>query len=247
MYPHTEDATGDRRQVDVDERHPDRARDDQPDYEVQQDEARRAEQYGDAPANQPDYAAGETADPNRTAEYGEPPAGQEEYAEPGERGQAPEYAEPAYRHDQPGGPTGYAEPDRAERPAGDLPDEPSAVTDETADQTSADRPAGEAVTGTHADQEPTQRAPQPTDGWQLFTTEDSDNLRSRWIELQGSFVDDPRQAVERAEQLVSEVVQTVTDRFDERRNELATQSADTEELRLAMHRYRAFFRQLLGG
>jgi hypothetical protein len=231
MYPNTEGATGDRRQVDVDEQHPDRTRDDQTDHNVQLEEARRAEQQGDdTPTGQYDYAAGE-ADPNRTAEYGEPAAGQvgqEGYAQPaGERGQAPEYDDPAYRHDQPDGSTGYAEPERAERPAEDLRDEPVAVT--------------------YAEQEPTQRAPQPTDEWQLFGTENLDSLRSRWTELQGSFVDDPRKAVEQAEQLVSEVVQTITDRFNERRNELQTQSADTEELRLAIHRYRAFFRQLLGG
>lgn len=232
MYPHSE--SDDRRQVDVDERHPDRARDDQLDYEAQHEQAQRAGQHDDLPAGQHDYADGETTDADRAAEYGEPPAGQQEYGEPaGEHGQAREYAEPDYRHDRPGGSTGYAEPDRDER--------------QTAEQTSADRPAGDGATGVHADQEPTQRAPQTTGGWQLFATEDADHLRSRWTELQGSFVDDPRQAVEQAEQLVSEVVQTVNDRFNERKNELATQSADTEELRLAMHRYRVFFRQVLSG
>jgi hypothetical protein len=240
MYPQTEGATDDRRQVSVDE-DPDRTRDDRLDRDDQLDEARRAEQHGDTPADQPDYSAdqpdysaGETADPDRTAEYGEPVGqqGREEYAQPAdERGQAPEYADPAYQHDQANGSTGYVEPDRAERPG----DEPAADA------------STDVSTGAYATGEPAQRAPQSSDEWQLFGTENLDSLRSRWIELQGSFVDDPRKAVEQAEQLVSEVVQTVTERFNERRNDLQTSSADTEELRLAMQRYRAFFRQLLGG
>jgi hypothetical protein len=76
----------------------------------------------------------------------------------------------------------------------------------------------------------------------------ADSLRFRWTELQGAFVDDPRQTVEHAERLVNEVVETLTDRFNERKKELQTQgSPDTEELRLAMVRYRTFFSQLLGG
>lgn len=178
MYPNTEDAPGDRRQVGVDE-HP---RDDQLD-------ARQDEQYGEAPA---------------------------------------------------GNQEGYAEPERVERPGGDLRDEPAAPTDGAP----ADRPA---YASTDAYTEPTERVPQSTDDWQLFGTEDADSLRSRWIELQGMFVDDPRQAVEQAERLVSKVVQTITDRFDERRKELQTKgSPDTEELRLVMVRYRTFFGQLLG-
>jgi hypothetical protein len=221
MYPHTEDAPGDRRQVDVDE-HP---RDDQLD-------ARRDEQYGETPAGQRDSSTGETADPDRT--YGEPASDQDRPSG---------YGEPASDQDTAGDQEGYAEPERAERPGGDLRDEPAAAPTNGA---SADRPAY-ASTGVSIG--PTQRAPQSTDDWQLFGTEDADGLRSRWTELQGTFVDDPRQAVEQAERLVSEVVQTLTDRFDERKKELQTQgeSPDTEELRLAMVRYRTFFRQLLGG
>jgi hypothetical protein len=197
MYPHTENAPGDRRQVDVDE-HP---RDDQPD-------ARQDEQYGEAPTDQRDYGTGETAFPDRT--YGEPASGQEGFAEP-------------------------------ERPGGDVRDGPVAAPTNGAP---VDRPATDAPAYTG----PTERAPQPTDDWQLFGTEDADSLRSRWTELQGAFVDDPRQTVEHAEQLVGEVVQTLTDRFNERKKELQTQgSPDTEELRLAMIRYRTFFKQLLGG
>jgi hypothetical protein len=212
MYPHTENAPGDRRQVDVDE-HP---RDDQLD-------ARQDEQYGETPAGQRDYGTGETADPDRT--YGEPASDQD---------RTPGYGEPA------GDQEGYAEP---ERPGSDLRDEPAAAPTNGAP---VDRPAADADAPAHTG--PAERAPQPTDDWQLFGTEDADSLRSRWTELQGAFVDDPRQTVEHAEQLVSEVVQTLTDRFNERKKELQTQgSPDTEELRLAMVRYRTFFKQLLGG
>jgi len=263
MYPQTEGATDDRRQVDVDE-HP---------HDDQLDAQRDERPYGDTSAGQHDYGTGEAADPDRT--HGEPASDQDRTAEHGEpAADREERSEPAWEHERVSEPAGghgsagYAESEFGQRPGDDLRDESAAastddavrdepvvastddaVRDEPAaastDEAPADRPAAEAPVGAYTG--PAERPVQPADVWQLFAAEDADNLRSRWSELQGSFVDDPKHALDQAEQLVDEVVQTVTDRFNERRNELQGHgSADTEDLRLAVIRYRVFFRQLLG-
>jgi len=235
MYPHTEDATDERRQVDVDE-HP---------SEEPQD-AQQHDQYGETPAGEHDYGTAEAGFTGQA--YGEPATGQDrtwEHGEPAadqEEADQEEYAEPSGHHDQLNGSAGNAEPE-LDRPGDDSREEPADET--SAGDTAAQAPADAASAGADTGE---QRAPQPTDSWQLFGTEDADNLRSRWAELQGSFVDDPKQAVQQAEQFVNEVVQTVTDRFNERKKDLqAHGSADTEQMRLAMIRYRGFFRQMLGG
>ncbi|MGV0836533.1 hypothetical protein [Mycolicibacterium thermoresistibile] len=75
-------------------------------------------------------------------------------------------------------------------------------------------------------------------------------LRSRWDEVQAGFVDDPQQCVQQADRLVSDVVDRVTARFEEARTRLEAQwargeQASTEDLRLALKRYRTFFQRLL--
>jgi hypothetical protein len=78
-----------------------------------------------------------------------------------------------------------------------------------------------------------------------------DDLRRRWSELQVSFVDDPRNAVQQAHQLVTQLVNDLTDTFTRERSNLESQwsggrEADTEALRVALQRYRSFFNRLLG-
>ena len=77
-----------------------------------------------------------------------------------------------------------------------------------------------------------------------------EDYRSRWHDIQAEFVDHPRQAVEEADGLVSEVMQELSKVFtDERRNLEAQwdtgEDADTEDLRVALTRYRSFFERLL--
>jgi hypothetical protein len=79
--------------------------------------------------------------------------------------------------------------------------------------------------------------------------EESDFQR-RWEEIQTRFVDDPRQAVEDADALVAGVMQRIADGFAQARDGLEGQwsrgeDVGTEELRVALQRYRAFFRRLL--
>jgi hypothetical protein len=76
-------------------------------------------------------------------------------------------------------------------------------------------------------------------------------LRRRWAEIQTEFVDDPRTSVRHAHGMVAEVVNELTETFTRERNDLESQwnrqeQPDTEALRVALQRYRAFFNRLLG-
>lgn len=84
----------------------------------------------------------------------------------------------------------------------------------------------------------------------LFMPGDADDFRSRWREIQGQFVDEPRHAVEKADELVSGVIERLTDTFSKERAKLEQEwgqgkDASTEDLRQALRRYRSFFDRLL--
>ena len=44
----------------------------------------------------------------------------------------------------------------------------------------------------------------------LLDLEESEHFRTRWNEIQGKFVDEPRSAVQQADALVSEVIEKIT-------------------------------------
>ena len=95
----------------------------------------------------------------------------------------------------------------------------------------------------------TAEAGEPTD-ITLFADNDRSSLRSRWDDVQAGFVDDPRECVQKADALVSDVVQQLTDGFSDARSRLEAQwargeEASTEDLRQALKRYREFFERLL--
>jgi hypothetical protein len=76
------------------------------------------------------------------------------------------------------------------------------------------------------------------------------DFRARWSSIQTAFVDEPRQAVREADQLVQSVVKTLADRFTHQREELYKQwdrgdNVSTEDLRIAVQHYRNFFDRLL--
>ncbi|MEW2503148.1 hypothetical protein AB0878_22040 [Amycolatopsis sp. NPDC047767] len=84
----------------------------------------------------------------------------------------------------------------------------------------------------------------------LFEGGDVDRFRHRWQEVQTGFVDDPRRAVRDADELVASVISSLAETFAEHKGELEAQWRDgepaTEDLRIALRRYRSFFDQLLG-
>jgi hypothetical protein len=84
----------------------------------------------------------------------------------------------------------------------------------------------------------------------LFPENESTNFRSRWTEIQAAFVDEPRRAVEQADALVAEVIKRLASSFADERSKLEGQwgrgdNVSTEDLRVALQRYRAFFDRLL--
>jgi len=84
----------------------------------------------------------------------------------------------------------------------------------------------------------------------LFEPEAAERFRVEWQRIQTGFVDDPKDAVQGADHLLAEVLQSLAGTFTERKHELEEQwhgesEALTEDLRLALRRYRTFFNQLL--
>lgn len=84
----------------------------------------------------------------------------------------------------------------------------------------------------------------------LFSQDETKNLRSQWDSVQVGFVDEPRQAVERADALVAGAMKRLAEMFAAERERLEKQwdrgdSVSTEELRQALRRYRSFFGRLL--
>jgi hypothetical protein len=96
---------------------------------------------------------------------------------------------------------------------------------------------------------PTETA-EPSPDESLFDADKLSGLRSRWTDIQAEFVDDPRQCVQNADGLVSDVVDQLTARFSAALSRLEEQWArgeevSTEDLRVALRRYRGFFERLL--
>jgi hypothetical protein len=84
----------------------------------------------------------------------------------------------------------------------------------------------------------------------LFAGDEAQSFRSRWEDVQRGFVDEPRESVQKADDLVSDLVERLTNGFAETRSGLEQQwnkgeEASTEDLRIALTRYRAFFQRLL--
>jgi hypothetical protein len=84
----------------------------------------------------------------------------------------------------------------------------------------------------------------------LFVEDELHSFRTRWDQVQTSFVDEPRQSVEQADALVAAVVQRIAEQFAQERARLEQQwdrgdDVSTEELRQGLKRYRAFFDRLL--
>ncbi len=107
-----------------------------------------------------------------------------------------------------------------------------------------DAPTGETIThetpvGTNAGSPPA-----------LLDREESEALRTRWNEIQAKFVDEPRSAVQQADELVSEVVKKIIKIFASEHSSLEGQwnqgiDVSTEDLRKALQHYRSFFNRLV--
>jgi hypothetical protein len=88
------------------------------------------------------------------------------------------------------------------------------------------------------------------EGMRLLPDEIVDELRPRWADIQASFVDEPRRAVEEADALVADAIRRLAEAFADARADLERDwdrggNVSTEDLRLAFRRYRTFFDRLL--
>lgn len=83
----------------------------------------------------------------------------------------------------------------------------------------------------------------------LFENVDAEQFRAQWLEIQSRFVDDPSVSVKDADDLVASVISNITRSFADKRISLESQwksgDVSTEDLRVAMKRYRSFFNRLL--
>jgi hypothetical protein len=109
------------------------------------------------------------------------------------------------------------------------------ATDTGSDTTAATRTGGDTGTG---------------DGDAAPLLADAEGFQARWEEIQVRFVDEPRGAVEDADALVATVMQRLAEGFAQERERLEGQwgrgeDISTEDLRVALQRYRSFFRRLL--
>jgi len=92
---------------------------------------------------------------------------------------------------------------------------------------------------------------QPSNATQaLFPDDVATDFRSRWDRIQTGFVDEPRQAVQQADELVAQAIKRLAESFAQERNRLEGQwdrgdEVSTEDLRIALQTYRAFFQRLL--
>lgn len=84
----------------------------------------------------------------------------------------------------------------------------------------------------------------------LFPSNELEDLRTRWKDIQTGFVDEPRKAVEQADGLVASAMKRLAEVFAQERSGLEQQwdrgdNVSTEDLRVALQRYRSFFDRLL--
>ncbi|HEY0815741.1 MAG TPA: hypothetical protein VGE11_20905 [Pseudonocardia sp.] len=83
----------------------------------------------------------------------------------------------------------------------------------------------------------------------LVTADRAESYSSRWNDVKGEFVDEPRRAVADADALVGELLDELQELFKAQRadieHSLDADETSTEDLRLALRRYRSFFDRLL--
>jgi hypothetical protein len=95
-----------------------------------------------------------------------------------------------------------------------------------------------------------QGTPSNLDRGPLLPDDQIERFTTRWQEIQASFVDQPRDSVEQADALVADLMQRLAASFSNERERLEAQwdrgnDVSTEDLRVALTRYRSFFDRLL--
>jgi hypothetical protein len=83
----------------------------------------------------------------------------------------------------------------------------------------------------------------------LLDMNDAEQFRGRWQSIQVAFVDEPKDSVEKADELVTELMERLAQTFQQERrsleSDLERDDISTEDLRVGLKRYRSFFERLL--
>ncbi|MEU0836775.1 hypothetical protein [Streptomyces sp. NPDC005969] len=119
---------------------------------------------------------------------------------------------------------------------------PTAAADNAAENAASTKPAA-GTPGSSALEQGQENEP-------LLGPEEAEAFQAKWQAVQTAFVDDPQDAVRTADALVAEVMQTLARSFASRKEGLESQwgrgeEVLTEDLRIALQRYRSFFNRLL--
>ena len=217
-----------------------------PDDRTDQDQSRTGTEYGssrrteaDPEDNRPD---GGYADPGRVDTQSDSRQG--EQAEPGR------VASPSASPSPSPSPSDQRQTEYAE------PGEANADTDapaQTGSSTSAGRSNHEDSAQPDPNAGPTgsgdTSGPDEDERERLIPQERTDEYTARWDALKGGFVDEPRQAVAAADQLVRELLDELHEVFRTQREGLEqgldADRTSTEDLRVALRRYRSLFDRLL--
>ena len=84
----------------------------------------------------------------------------------------------------------------------------------------------------------------------LFDSRVAEQLRTRWLEIQSGFVDDPNISLQDADELIIHMIENIITTLSEKRMTIEDQwqrddQVSTEDLRLTLKNYRSFFNRLL--
>jgi hypothetical protein len=98
--------------------------------------------------------------------------------------------------------------------------------------------------------EPARTTMNPEERSELLDAGEARGFRSRWEKIQTGFVDEPRKSVQDADALVAETIKRLAEIFSQERAKLEQEwgrgdNVSTENLRIALRRYRSFFDRLL--
>jgi len=146
--------------------------------------------------------------------------------------------------------------ERIRRQSADTAEAPEAEAQQRSTEGAEARPRGRwfnesGGASSTADRPPTDAAARSDEALEpLFTPEMAQTYRERWTSIQSGFVDDPRRAVRSGDELVAQVMTNLANTFAEERHRVEAQldetgEGSTENLRVALRRYRSFFERLL--
>lgn len=186
------------------------------------------------------------ADERARPDEGSPP-GTRDLADAG-KADSPPAAAPASPPARPAGPPSLPHPEKRTDTRTERQAEPSAGSTAREDRAPGSAASEQAPLRGLPDESSAERLAQEDHA--LLEPGDAKDFRVKWQDIQSDFVDHPKDAVREADTLVAEVMRTLAASFASHKDGLERQWAQgedvvTEDLRIALQRYRSFFNRLL--